>query len=174
MRVAIRIFTLSMVTILVTLIMACLIQEMRFQSDLNSVVADSLMQTARVVLDERYTVEDNEEFMAEFEQNLFRNINIAPGADLNIYYMGLENNNILSVIVEEEAPFIFFPDRTFTIRTQKSIILDKDREIIPYWDVRYHDIGIEDLPASAPYVHIDISLTIRRQGKDLWMPLAVR
>lgn len=160
MRTAVRIYTLSMVTILVTLIMACLIQETRYKSDLSSIVDDSLIQSARVVLDERYSVGDHEEFMAEFEQNLFRNISIPPGADVDVYYLGLKTNNILSVIVEETAPFLFFPERTFTVRTQKSVILDKDSVITAYWDVRYHDIRVEDLPEDTSYIHIEGTETL--------------
>lgn len=168
MKTAIRMWILSIISIQIVLIMGCLIQKTNAQSELRSVVSDALLQTTRVVVDERYAIESNEEFMAEFEQNLFRSIDPALDITLDIYYLGADaDKNVLSVVVQETAPFVFFPDKRFTVTSQQSVIIDKTQEEITYYDLRYHNIVINLLPESTPYIHIYGEETILPDMSDV-------
>lgn len=167
MKAAIRGFTITVSFILISMILGCIIQESRFSTDLRSNVSDALVSTARVIADDRYDITNNDEFMAEFEQNLLRTIKAVPDMELNIYYLGVDaEKKVISVVVEQNMPYVFYPSKTMSIGTQQSIIVDTTQEEFVWVDIRYHNVSLSELPEDTPYIH-----TV---GEETTLPIPTR
>lgn len=126
MKSLLKNYLFIIIFILWLLIAVCLIQRYVKTQELSRIVTLALNETQRVQMDHRYELSSNEEYMAEFMQNLIRLMQTHQDVKIEFYGVDYEKG-LLDVGVETIIHDPLRQNHTLSLR-KTSIIERKERE----------------------------------------------
>ena len=115
MKTMIKGFCLIIGFILCVVIVSTVIIDFVKQDEFNTIVGQAFQQTQRVIYDERYKIESNEEYLAEFTQNLVRSSSSCKNFTINVYGIDYEKG-LLDVEVKTKLKYINGNEKELSIR----------------------------------------------------------
>lgn len=111
--------------ILSVFIVSILVQRSVKYNELNRILSLSLNQTQRVLLDKRYEINNNEEYLSEFYYLLCKNAHYCKDFNIDVYGIDYQ----LGLLDVEVSTSLFYPlDYKGKIKIRKTTIVDKEEE----------------------------------------------
>lgn len=122
MNTMVKSFGLLMILILTVLIQSAITSNSSHNQELNRIVDQAMNATQRVASDKRYSIESNDEYIAEFMQNLYRGTISKSDYKIAVYGIDYEKG-FLDVEVTQIFKQVTGKQKEKTVR--KTSILEK-------------------------------------------------
>lgn len=113
---------IGVIIALVILIISCLVSKNTRQSEIDTSLNTAIEQTIKVVHDERYKINSNEELVAEFNHNFFLELNSNSKTDIIIYDVDYQKGLL---DVEIKSTFKYPHGVEDTVTSRKTMIIDE-------------------------------------------------
>lgn len=121
MKTATKGLILSIIFVLALFIVTSQTQKSVKKNELNGIVARAIQETQRVINDQRYEINSNDEYLAEFSQNLVRLSSACDNLEIKVYGIDYEKGLIdveVSIVVK------YVNSKEEVIKVRKTSILD--------------------------------------------------
>ena len=123
MKSLVKGFMFVVIYIVSVLFISVVVQRYIKYNELNRIVSLSLQQSQRVLLDQRYKIDNNETYLLEFNSHLIRYAHYCKDFHIDIYGIDYQKG-LIDVEVSTSLNYPFFDDGMIKLR--KTSIIDKN------------------------------------------------
>ncbi|WP_249029101.1 hypothetical protein [Tannockella kyphosi] len=125
MKTCIQGFCMMIITIITILFLSTIHIKSNHQNEVDLALTTAIQQTLKVLDDQRYPIESNEELISEFARNFFIQINSDSEVEFVIYGVDYEKG-LLSI--EVTMYFQYIDGKTGTVNSKQTMIIDDIKE----------------------------------------------
>ncbi len=126
MKSILKSFLFMIIFVLWLMIAISLVQKYVKTQELRRVVSLAMQETQRVIVDQRYVIGSNEEYIGEFSQNLLRLLQSTHGVDVEVYGVDYQKG-LLDVCVKTKIQYPFRQIKELAVR-KTSIVEEVESE----------------------------------------------